>query len=72
MKRLLAVALLALLAGAAQAFETGVNLSNGDRLSQIDQQTALAELGAAGAREIRLPLEPRNWGPRGYTMIVLP
>ena len=65
MGRVLTAALFSALAGAAQAYDTGVNLANGDRLSQSDQQSALAELEAAGAREIRLPLEPRNWGPPG-------
>ena len=63
MRRFLSAALLSFLAGTAQAFDTGLNLANGDRLSQTAQQAALAELEAAGAREICLPLEPRNWGP---------
>ena len=65
MRRLLTAVLIAAVAGTAQAYDTGANLANGDRLSQSDQQSALAEMSAAGAREIRLPLEPRNWGPPG-------
>jgi hypothetical protein len=48
--------------------QVGVNLTNGDRLSQSAQLAALSELQAAGANVIRIPLEPRTWGPPGvYT-----
>jgi hypothetical protein len=59
------------LACSAPAFsqtQVGVNLTNGDRLSQSAQLAALSELQAAGANVIRIPLEPRTWGPPGvYT-----
>jgi len=45
--------------------QVGVNLTNGDRLSQSAQLAALSELQAAGAKVIRIPLEPRTWGPPG-------
>jgi len=48
--------------------QAGVNFANGDRLSQSAQLTVLSELQAAGATVIRIPLEPRTWGPPGvYT-----
>jgi hypothetical protein len=48
--------------------QTGVNFTNGDRLSQSAQVTVLSELQVAGAKVIRIPLEPRTWGPSGvYT-----
>src|SRR5215831_4572239 len=48
--------------------QVGVNLTNGDRLSQSAQLTVLSELQAAGATVIRIPLGPRTWGPPGvYT-----
>src|SRR5215472_4560438 len=45
--------------------QVGVNLTNGDRLSQSAQLAALSELQAADAKVIRVPLEPRTWGPPG-------
>jgi hypothetical protein len=45
--------------------QVGVNLTNGDRLSQSAQLAALSALQAAGAKVIRIPLEPRTWGPPG-------
>ena len=45
--------------------QVGVNLTNGDRLSQSAQLAALSELQAAGAKVIRIPLESRTWGPPG-------
>jgi hypothetical protein len=45
--------------------QTGVNFTNGDRLSQSAQLAVLSELQAAGAKVIRIPLEPRTWGPPG-------
>jgi hypothetical protein len=45
--------------------QVGVNFANGDRLSQSAQLTVLAKLQTAGAKVIRIPLEPRNWGPPG-------
>ena len=53
---------------ASSQTQVGVNLTNGDRLSQSAQLTAFSELQAAGAKVIRIPLEPRTWGPPGvYT-----
>src|SRR5262244_2249746 len=66
-----ATAALALLLGVTYGapsiaqIQTGVNLTNGDRLSQSAQLAALSELQAAGAKVIRIPLEPRTWGPPG-------
>jgi len=45
--------------------QVGVNLTNGDRLSKSIQLAALSELQEAGAKVIRIPLEPRTWGPPG-------
>src|SRR6516165_11132090 len=52
-------------APASPQTQVGVNFANGDRLSQSAQLTVLAELQAAGAKVIRIPLEPRTWGPPG-------
>jgi hypothetical protein len=63
-----ALALVLGLANSAPAFsqtQVGVNFANGDRLSQSAQLTVLSELQAAGAKVIRIPLEPRTWGPPG-------
>jgi hypothetical protein len=63
MKRLLTAALssvpaVALLAFATTAYaESGVNLTNGDRLTTAQQMAAIAQLKASHATIIRIPLE---------------
>ncbi len=47
--------------------QVGVNLTNGDRLSKSIQLAALSELQEAGAKVIRIPLEPRTWGQYGLS-----
>ena len=66
-----ATAALALLLGVAYSApassqtQVGVNFTNGERLSRSAQSTVLSELQAADAKVIRVPLEPRTWGPPG-------
>jgi hypothetical protein len=67
-KATVVLALVLGLASTAPAFsqtQVGVNFANGDRLSQSAQLAALSEFQAASAKVIRIPLEPRNWGPPG-------
>jgi hypothetical protein len=63
MKRLLIAAVFAVSAAALLAFattthaESGVNLTNGDRLTAAQQVAAIAQLKASHAKIIRIPLE---------------
>jgi hypothetical protein len=63
MKRLLTAAVFAVSAAALLAFattthaESGVNLTNGDRLTAAQQVAAIAQLKASHAKIIRIPLE---------------
>src|SRR5947207_15668791 len=63
-----ALALVLGLAYSTPAFsqtQVGVNFANGGRLSQSAQLSVLSELQTAGAKVIRIRLEPRTWGRRG-------